>query len=93
MKNSATDIVIIGAGIAGLAAGCYAQLQVSLGVNRDLSAAPHWVTHLLDEPVLIAGEERYEIGVNYRNCGIFTRWRSFSPGELGNGWNQAGVCQ
>jgi phytoene dehydrogenase-like protein len=27
MKNSATDIVIIGAGIAGLAAGCYAQMN------------------------------------------------------------------
>jgi hypothetical protein len=43
----------------------HAQLQVSLGVNRDLSAAPHWVTHLLDKPVLIAGEERYEIGVKH----------------------------
>jgi phytoene dehydrogenase-like protein len=43
----------------------HAQLQVSLGVNRDLSAAPHWVTHLLDEPVLIAGEERYEIRVKH----------------------------
>jgi phytoene dehydrogenase-like protein len=37
-----------------------------LGVNRDLSGEPHWVTHLLDEPLHIAGEERYEIGVkNY----------------------------
>ena len=44
----------------------HTQLQVSLGVNRDLSAEPHWVTYLLDEPVLIAGEERREIGVkNY----------------------------
>ena len=24
----------------------HSQLQVSLGVNRDLSAAPHWTTHL-----------------------------------------------
>jgi phytoene dehydrogenase-like protein len=40
--------------------------QISLGVNRDLSTEPHWVTHLLDDPVLIAGEERREIGVkNY----------------------------
>jgi phytoene dehydrogenase-like protein len=41
-------------------------MQVSLGVNRDLSAEPHWITYLLDEPVLLAGEERREIGVkNY----------------------------
>lgn len=41
-------------------------LQVSLGVARDLSSDPHWVTHLLDEPVLIAGEPRNEIWVkNY----------------------------
>jgi phytoene dehydrogenase-like protein len=40
--------------------------QISLGVNRDLSADPHWVTYLLDEPILLAGEERHEIGVkNY----------------------------
>jgi phytoene dehydrogenase-like protein len=43
----------------------HSQLQVSLGVNRDLSDQPHWVTYLLDEPVLIAGEERYEIGVKH----------------------------
>jgi phytoene dehydrogenase-like protein len=44
----------------------HSQLQVSLGVNRDLSGEPHWVTFLLDKPVLIAGQERYEIGVkNY----------------------------
>ena len=40
-------------------------IQVSLGVNRDFSAEPHWVTHLLDEPVLIAGEEHTEIGVKH----------------------------
>jgi phytoene dehydrogenase-like protein len=40
--------------------------QVSLGVNKDLSAEPHWVTYLLDKPILLAGEERREIGVkNY----------------------------
>ncbi len=39
--------------------------QVSLGVNRDLSAEPHWVTYLLDEPVLLAGEEHHEIGVKH----------------------------
>jgi phytoene dehydrogenase-like protein len=27
MKNSATEIAIVGAGIAGLAAGCYAQMN------------------------------------------------------------------
>jgi phytoene dehydrogenase-like protein len=43
----------------------HSQLQISLGVNRDLSAEPHWVTHLLTEPIVIAGEERYEIRVKY----------------------------
>ena len=36
----------------------HSQIQVSLGVNEDLSAEPHWVTHLLDKRLLIAGEER-----------------------------------
>jgi phytoene dehydrogenase-like protein len=41
-------------------------MQVSLGVNRDLSTEPHWVTYLLKKPVMLAGEERSEIGVkNY----------------------------
>jgi phytoene dehydrogenase-like protein len=40
-------------------------VQVSLGVKRDLSQEPHWMTHLLDEPILIAGEERREIGVKH----------------------------
>jgi phytoene dehydrogenase-like protein len=39
--------------------------QVSLGVNRDLSAEPHWVTYLLNEPILLAGEERHEIGIKH----------------------------
>ena len=43
----------------------HTQVQVSLGVNRDLSKEPHWVTYLLDEPLLIAGEERYEVGVKH----------------------------
>ncbi len=43
----------------------HSQLQVSLGVNRDFSGEPHWVTHLLDSPVCIAGEDRYEIGVKH----------------------------
>ena len=44
----------------------HAQLQVSLGVERDLSTEPHWITYLLDDPLIIAGEERFELGVkNY----------------------------
>ncbi len=42
------------------------QVQVSLGVKRDLSLEPHWVTYLLNKPVLIAGQEQKEIGIkNY----------------------------
>jgi phytoene dehydrogenase-like protein len=44
----------------------HSQVQISLGVNRDLTGEPHWVTYLLDEPITIAGEDRYDIGVkNY----------------------------
>ena len=43
----------------------HSQLQVSLGVNRDLSNQPHWITYLLDQPVIIAGEKRYEISVKH----------------------------
>ncbi len=43
----------------------HAQIQVSLGVKRDLSAEPHWATYLLDKPLLIAGEEHAEIGVKH----------------------------
>lgn len=43
----------------------HSMMQVSLGINRDLSAEPHWVTHLLDEPILVAGEPRHEIGVKH----------------------------
>jgi len=39
--------------------------QVSLGVKRDLSGDPHWVTYLLDDPILLAGEERYEMGIKH----------------------------
>ncbi len=41
------------------------QIQVSLGVDRDFSGDPHWVTYLLDQPVQIAGEERSDIGVKH----------------------------
>lgn len=44
----------------------YSMALISLGVNRDLSNEPHWATYLLEKPLLIAGEERHEIGVkNY----------------------------
>ena len=43
----------------------YSQVQISLGVNRDLSAEPHWVTYLLDEPLVIMNEEISEIGVKH----------------------------
>jgi phytoene dehydrogenase-like protein len=44
----------------------YSQFQVSLGVKRDLSGEPHWKTILLDQPRVIAGEERYSLGIrNY----------------------------
>lgn len=43
----------------------HSMMQVSLGVRRDLSAYPHWVTYLLDEPVLVAGEPRGEIGIKH----------------------------
>ncbi|WP_035987383.1 phytoene desaturase family protein [Leptolyngbya sp. KIOST-1] len=43
----------------------HSQLQVSLGVAMDFSHRPHWVTHLLDQPIAIAGQDRYEIGVKH----------------------------
>ena len=43
----------------------HAQIQVSLGVARDLSNEPHWTTYLLDKPVIIAGEERTALGVKH----------------------------
>ena len=43
----------------------HSQIQVSLGVNRDLSNEPHWITYLLDKPVVIAGEARFEIGIKH----------------------------
>ena len=41
------------------------QIQVSLGVNRDLSAEPHWITYLLPEPLSISGEEQRQIGIKH----------------------------
>ncbi|HSM83892.1 MAG TPA: NAD(P)/FAD-dependent oxidoreductase [Nodosilinea sp.] len=43
----------------------HSQLQVLLGVNMDFSPRPHWVTHLLEEPVAIAGQPHGEIGVKH----------------------------
>ncbi len=40
-------------------------VQVSLGVDRDLSPEPHWATYLLDTPVLIADMPRTELGVKH----------------------------
>ncbi|PWH15888.1 MAG: NAD(P)/FAD-dependent oxidoreductase [Anaerolineae bacterium] len=43
----------------------HSMMQISLGVKRDFSNFPHWVTYLLDHDVLIAGEPRREIGVKH----------------------------
>ena len=43
----------------------YSLFQVSLGVNRDLSSSPHWAIYLLDQPVIIAGEERRDLNVKH----------------------------
>jgi len=43
----------------------HSQLQVSLGVNGDFSAEPHWITYLLDRPLAFAGEDRFEVGVKH----------------------------
>jgi len=41
------------------------QLQVSLGVARDLRGTPHFVTHLLDEPVRVGDRDRDELGFQH----------------------------
>lgn len=43
----------------------HSQILVALGVNRDLSGYPHWATYLLDEPMLVAGEERTAVNVKH----------------------------
>lgn len=43
----------------------HSMIQVSLGVNRDLSAEPHWVNYLLDKPLSIAGTTHETIGVKH----------------------------
>ena len=41
------------------------QVQVSLGINRDLTAEPHWATYLLDDQPIIAGLPRQELGIKH----------------------------
>jgi phytoene dehydrogenase-like protein len=43
----------------------HSQFQVSIGVNRDLSHESHWVTYLLDHPIVIADEKRYELSIKH----------------------------
>jgi phytoene dehydrogenase-like protein len=43
----------------------HSQIQVSLGVKRDMTAEPHWATYLLEEPELIGGLERHTLGVKH----------------------------
>ena len=43
----------------------HSMMQISLAVDRDLSPEPHWVTHLLEEPVMVAGEPRSELGIKH----------------------------
>lgn len=43
----------------------HAQVQISLGVDQDLSAEPHWATYLLGEPVMACGEPRRTLGIKH----------------------------
>lgn len=43
----------------------HSQLQVSLGVNRDLSEHPHWITYFLNQPVVIAGKNCTELSIKH----------------------------
>ncbi|MBE9110336.1 NAD(P)/FAD-dependent oxidoreductase [Nodosilinea sp. LEGE 07298] len=43
----------------------HSQFQVLLGVDMDFSQQPPWVTHLLEEPIAIAGQDHFEIGVKH----------------------------
>jgi phytoene dehydrogenase-like protein len=40
-------------------------VQVSLGINRDLADQPHMASYLLDQPLMVAGEERRRLGVKH----------------------------
>ncbi|MBK9126033.1 MAG: NAD(P)/FAD-dependent oxidoreductase [Chloroflexi bacterium] len=43
----------------------HTQVQVSLGVKRDMREHPHWTTYLLDKPMTLIGDPRSEIGVKH----------------------------
>ena len=43
----------------------HTMVQVSLGINRDFAPEPHWVTYMLDEPIVIAGAPQHELGVKH----------------------------
>lgn len=43
----------------------YTQIQLSLGVNHDLTGEPHWTTYLLSQPIEVAGEMRPAVGVKH----------------------------
>ncbi|MBN1686572.1 MAG: NAD(P)/FAD-dependent oxidoreductase [Spirochaetales bacterium] len=41
----------------------HSQMQLSFGVNRDLSGTPAWIIHLLDPPYRLLSEERSVLSV------------------------------
>lgn len=41
------------------------EMQVSLGVARDLRDTPHWLTYILDEPIRIGDRDRTDIGFQH----------------------------
>lgn len=43
----------------------YSMVQVSLGVERDFSAEPHWTTYLLEEAPVIAGAPQPTLGLKH----------------------------
>lgn len=43
----------------------HTMLQISLGINRDLSAEPHWTHYLLPEPVTIGGQAHEYMSVKH----------------------------
>lgn len=50
------------------------RLQVTLGLNQDLADQPIWTTHLLSEPLAIAGEFHQEFNVRH-----YSHARTLSP--------------
>jgi phytoene dehydrogenase-like protein len=43
----------------------HSQIQISLGVARQMATEPHWATYLLEKPELIGGLERKALGVKH----------------------------